>query len=109
MVFFSQAKRMPEETIFEGNTYCANAFADYFSLFYCYSCRGSQFRSSSINECDISNIIKKLKPKGSVSSDGIRSYIVKSCATKNLVKPLSHIFNLVLDIPNFLTRLKKLS
>lgn len=59
-----------------------------------------------ITESIVNDSIKRLKPKKSVGSDNIPSYIFKGCADI-LTKPLAHIFNLCIRKGTFPDKFKE--
>lgn len=93
----------------------ARAFAQYFASVYeeCdvdqirlqNDCWGN-FMFSKIEEGDVINSIKKLKPKKCTGTDNIPPYIYKGCAD-HLAQPLTHIFNLAIKNCYFPTAFKQ--
>lgn len=111
---------LPRTMNYNGNKYdesrdIANAFAQYFASVYMDpSCKDTSKKSQNlgifnfkeIDDSDVINSIKKLKPKKSTGPDCIPSYIYKGCMN-SLVKPLVHIFNLAIQQNQFPDSFKK--
>lgn len=115
----NKANGIPTEVSFEDNIFkdtqdIANAFAQFFSSVYAQSSTFNpnssfgNFSFSRITEENVRLSIKKLKPKKSVGTDNVPSYIFKGCIDVFL-KPLSYLFNLSLDTCTFPVLLKQSS
>lgn len=96
---------------FVGSQAVSDAFAQFFSSVFTQSNIPSEswnygtFKFSYINEDQVKNSIKKLKPKKATGNDNIPAYIIKGCADL-LAEPLARIFNIAIKNKQFPNELK---
>ena len=97
---------------FDNQQKVANAFAHFFSSVYEEPTHIStnqnfgNFSFKKITEEDVKLSIQKLKPKKSVGTDNMPSFILKGCG-HIFLRPLSHIFNLLVKTNTYPSVFKK--